>query len=244
MIKSSYEVEIIINGKPLKEYLYRGQIYIEGKKGSVFSLKLRNNTSERKLFVPSVDGLSVIDGKNASCNSGGYIINPYNSIKIKGWRVSNEEVAEFYFSDPEKSYAIRIDKSQNLGVIGCLVFSEKKKFQIPYYHEYQLNNSTGNTGISFENTYNCIAKNGNTYNLSCNSSSCMSAKLGSGWGDYIKDEITTVFFDREENFTEKFEIFYNTREELEKIGINFRKESLYVSFPQAFPAGFCKPPKK
>ena len=129
MKKSNYEVDIVVNGKPLKEYYHEGKTYIEGKKKTEFSLRIKNNGSAKIVAIPSVDGLSAMNGKIASFNSGGYVINGYDSIIIDGWRKSDKEVARFYFSDPEDSYSQRKGDGNNLGIIGVAVFQEKHDIQ-------------------------------------------------------------------------------------------------------------------
>ena len=127
MLKSNYEIEVLVNGKPLKEFIHDSKVYVEGRKGTTFSLRLRNSSGQRKLFTPSIDGLSVMNGSEASFSSSGYIVKPYSAVTIDGWRMSDVEVAQFYFSAPNDSYRKRMEKGNNLGVIGCVVFSEKEK---------------------------------------------------------------------------------------------------------------------
>jgi len=94
------------------------KIYIEGRIGTRFSIRMRNNSYSRKLFVPTIDGLSIMDGKEGDFNSRGYIIPGYSSITIEGWRTSDKDVASFYFSSPNDSYRKKMNMGNNLGVIG------------------------------------------------------------------------------------------------------------------------------
>jgi hypothetical protein len=265
MIKQSYEVELLVNGKPLKEYMHEGKVYIEGRKDTKFSLRFRNNSSERKLFIPSIDGLSVMNGKDASYNSSGYIVRPYSTVTIDGWRKSDSEVAEFYFSTPRDSYGSRKGKGINLGVIGCAVFSEK--LHLPVANIWPFTTYTIPTpGISTSNPEwqymslssqsTCsIDQNGKVTMendpkvraLYANSEGTVKnvnygTDLGTGWGDDRKSEVVSVDFDREASPSVIFSMLYNTREQLEKLGINFKREPLYI-VPQAFPGEYCEPPK-
>lgn len=260
MIKSSYEVEVLVNGKPLKEYAHDGKIYIEGREETRFSLRLRNNSAQRKLFIPSIDGLSVMDGKDASFESSGYIVRPYSSVTIDGWRTSPREVAEFFFSSPNESYGKKKGKGANLGVIGVAVFGEKLytvlkhdprdnigwPIQFPKQDWWPYNGTT--PLYSFYSVSSCSMNSSgkvagfyaNSDGVVCNYSN---QALGTGWGGTKKSEVTMVDFEREDNPREVFEVFYNTREQLEKMGVSLAKEPVYVS-PQAFPGQFCEPPKK
>jgi hypothetical protein len=125
-------LEILVRGKPVREYKHTdGYTYIEGRKDSEFELRIRNNTSKRILAVPSVDGLSVMDGKPASSDSTGYIVGSYSSITIPGWRLDDSEVAKFLFEDEKRSYAEATGEGGNQGVISVMVFEEKVKYPRP-----------------------------------------------------------------------------------------------------------------
>jgi hypothetical protein len=236
MTKSNYEVEVLINGKPAKEYIHDGKVYVEGRKETKFSLRLRNNTWQRKLFVPTIDGLSVLDGKDASFDSSGYIVPSYSSITVDGWRTSNSEVAEFYFSSPKDSYGKRSGKGNNLGVIGCAVFDENIRQAAPVDFSFFHSNSSGGSSLlrGFHSDPNVTL---------CCASAAPSNELGTGWGESKRSEVISVEFDREPHGPSAvFEIFYNTREQLEALGISLTKAPAYVS--SAFPGEYCKPPAK
>lgn len=245
MQKNSYEIEILINGKPAKEYYHNGKIYIEGRKGTRFSIRLRNNSSFRKLFVPTIDGLSVMNGEEGSYKSSGYIVDGNTSITIDGWRTSNKDVAEFFFSSPENSYRRRMGKGNNLGIIGVAVFSEVlKSWTTTTYAGNASVTNTSYTGAIYPYINYAEPHPMASAFLSCgmNSGSTPTQKLGTGFGETKTSEVINVNFDREATPDTIFELYYNTREELEKTGVNFKKTPLYV-VPEAFPGQFCKPPK-
>lgn len=148
MKNNKYEFAVLVDGKYIKEYEHGADTYIEGRKGSTYELYFKNNTSNRVEVIFSVDGLSIMDGKTASDKSEGYIVNAYNSIKVPGWKINSQKVAQFQFQ-PQNDKAnttyvellaeegFNVDTG-NQGVIGCLVFVEKEK-QIqayPYYPYY------------------------------------------------------------------------------------------------------------
>lgn len=270
MIKSNYEFEVLIHGSAAKEYYHEGSYYIEGKQGSRFSLKMRNNSNERALFVPTVDGLSIMDGKEGSFKSGGYIVNAYDSLTIDGWRTSDDNIAEFFFSTPKESYAKKMSKGNNLGVIGCAVFKEKEKVKVvekiiiekeqcnhhhcnwncPNYWPTFTVNSGSNGGSAFFTSTSLNCNTSGTYELSSaslksttkSSSMDMSAGLGTGFGQDKYSPVITVEFEKESSPTTVFSLFYNTRHNLEAMGVEFKKP-VYVA-PSAFPKenGYCKRP--
>lgn len=129
----SIEVQVLVGGKPVKQYWHENNWFVEARKGANYEVKIKNNTHKRILAVVSIDGLSVLDGKSATSDSSGYVMSGYSSYSIKGFRVSNEEVNLFEFSDKSQSYAVKSptgeSSSANCGIIAVRVFEEKEKPQ-------------------------------------------------------------------------------------------------------------------
>ncbi len=131
MKRNSVELQVFVRGKPVTEYRNQGKVFVEGREGSEFELRVKNNLGHRVLIVPSVDGLSVMDGQEASSQSQGYVLNAYQEMPIPGWRLDNDGVAKFIFEDMKASYAEQVGKGANRGVIGLKVFAEKKPKWVP-----------------------------------------------------------------------------------------------------------------
>lgn len=105
-------------------YPYRGRYYVAGAPGRPYQILLTNRSDERLLAVVSVDGINVITGQNASPNQSGYVLMPYQTVAIDGWRKSMRHVAQFEFADLQDSYAAQTGRPDNIGVIGVAVFRE------------------------------------------------------------------------------------------------------------------------
>lgn len=119
-------------GAWLPEYLSRGQQWVPGVPGHRYSVRLTNTTGERVMVVLSVDGVNAISGETAGTQQAGYVLGPWQSTEIAGWRKSMHDVAQFYFTDLPDSYAARTGRPDNVGVIGVAVFRERRDPQ-PYY---------------------------------------------------------------------------------------------------------------
>ena len=115
------------DGTALPVYQKDGRHYIVGVPGHEYAVRIRNCTSGRVLVVTSVDGVNVISGDTASPGQSGYVLDPWASVEIAGWRKSMERTAAFYFTDLGDSYAARTGRPQNVGVIGVAVFQERPK---------------------------------------------------------------------------------------------------------------------
>lgn len=101
------------------------QRYAIGAPGQRYEIEIRNHSGERYEVVASVDGLDVIDGGHASTRKRGYILEPYDTVVIDGWRTREDEVAAFRFGRTRDSYAARRGVSRDVGVIGVALFSER-----------------------------------------------------------------------------------------------------------------------
>lgn len=113
------------SGQTLPEYGARGQIFVPGEPGRRYSVRLSNQSGERVLVVLSVDGVNAVTGQTASPSQAGYVLGPWESAQITGWRKSLEDVARFYFTDLPDSYAARTGRPNNVGVVGIAVFRER-----------------------------------------------------------------------------------------------------------------------
>lgn len=99
--------------------------YVAGRPGARYALRLRNLTGGRVLAVLSVDGINVISGQTAGWAQTGYVLAPYESYDIRGWRKSDAEVAAFQFAAINQSYAAQTSRPGQVGVIGVAAFREK-----------------------------------------------------------------------------------------------------------------------
>ncbi len=113
------------DGQALPLHTQDGRRYIVGTPGHEYAVRIRNCTGARVLVVTSVDGVNVISGDTAAPSQSGYVLEPWGSVEIAGWRKSMERTAAFYFTDLGNSYAARTGRPDNVGVVGVAVFQEK-----------------------------------------------------------------------------------------------------------------------
>lgn len=115
----------------LPQYRSRGQVWVPGTPGHRYAVRLTNRSPSRVLVVLSVDGVNAVSGQTASANQAGYVLEPYATTEVAGWRKSMRDVAQFYFSDFGDSYASRTGRPRNVGVIGIAVFDEARPMPPP-----------------------------------------------------------------------------------------------------------------
>jgi len=112
-------------GETLSTWRHGGASYVAGRPGDRYAVRLTNRSPGRVLVVLSVDGVNAVSGETASVSQTGYVLAPYQSAEITGWRKSYSEAAAFYFTALPDSYASRTGRPDNVGVIGAAVFRER-----------------------------------------------------------------------------------------------------------------------
>lgn len=118
------------DGDPLPALTLGGQQYVVGDEGDSYAIVLTNNSPGRFEIVASVDGLDVIEGQDAEVTKRGYVLAPWGTLSIEGFRDSHETVRAFRFGEIQDSYAVGRGRGADVGVIGVAVF-EERGFQWP-----------------------------------------------------------------------------------------------------------------
>lgn len=113
--------------------------FVTGVAGERYAIVVRNHSGRRLEIVASVDGLDVLSGKEASTRSRGYVVAPYESLEIDGFRQSQGSVAAFRFGGVGESYAAATGTARNVGVIGVAAFPERENR--PSAEELRLRNT-------------------------------------------------------------------------------------------------------
>jgi len=152
MNTNNYEVHLLVNGKPVREYFHQGKFYVEARQNTHYSIKIKNHSHKKIMAIVSVDGIDVLKGGKAVNAESGYIINSYSSTEIKGYRIDDDNIATFKFDDGKKSYSTQVEQkfdpkkikdvergniapSKNNGVIGVRIWEEKDSQVIPEWQE-------------------------------------------------------------------------------------------------------------
>ena len=127
-----FELDVLVDGRPLGEYREGGRMYVEAERGAEYELRLRNSSSERVAVALSVDGLNTIDARQTSAwNASKWVIEPYQTITITGWQMSSERARKFYFTSERDSYAAKLGRKADLGLISAVFFREKRIMVTP-----------------------------------------------------------------------------------------------------------------
>lgn len=131
---SLVDIELVdrSRGETLPVWSHQGAAWVAGLPGSRYAVRLSNRSGARVLVVLSIDGVNAVSGETAATGQTGYVLAPYQTTEITGWRKSLTEAAAFYFTALPDSYAARTDRPDNVGVIGAAVFRERVVQPQPY----------------------------------------------------------------------------------------------------------------
>ncbi len=113
------------NGEPLEAAHVGDRTYVMGTIGARYTISVTNHTGHRFETVATVDGLDVINGQPGTPGNRGYVLMPFATLEIDGFRQSQDAVAAFRFARVADSYAAQIGSARNVGVIGVAFFAER-----------------------------------------------------------------------------------------------------------------------
>ena len=113
------------DGRQLPVYWHQGRAWVVGKPGNEYSVRIRNQGREDVLAVVSVDGVNAVTGETASPHQSGYVLSPWRTFDLTGWRRNLASTAAFYFTSLPDSYAARTGRPDNVGVIGVALYRKK-----------------------------------------------------------------------------------------------------------------------
>ena len=251
---SLVDVEIVDRGRGdlLSTYRHRGWSYVAGKPGDRYAVRLVNRSGARVLVVLSVDGINAVSGDTAAIGQTGYVLDPWATTDITGWRKNDAEAAAFYFTALPDSYAARTDRPDNVGVIGAAVFRERvvqpvqRSFDAPVLAERKDNAAraeadrraqAGSSDASGERMKSAPAAAPPPMADSLQKA----AKLGTGHGEREYSPVTQTNFERATaQPAEIVQIRYDSEANLVAAGVIGRRRS--DDAPRAFP-GFVPDPR-
>jgi hypothetical protein len=144
----SFGVDVLVGGGPVEVIYGRGRRYVEAREGAEYELVVRNPLPVRVAVALSVDGLNTIDARHTSAwESSKWVIEPYGTIRVSGWQMSSSRARRFYFTTERDSYAARLGRASDLGVITAVFFRESTPRPHPVtpppYYEPQSREHSG-----------------------------------------------------------------------------------------------------
>ena len=210
---------------------HRGKAWVEGRPGHRYAIRLQNLTGERVLAVVSVDGVNVISGETAATGQSGYVLGPWQSMEVKGWRKSLSEVAAFHFTELPDSYAARTGRPDNVGVIGVAAFRERRHWPMPAPAPIAESRAAD------------AAKAGRAHESQRAAPGAARQEIGTGHGERRHDRASYTQFERASSRPDEVvALWYDSRRALVARGVLPRRWPGRGHEPQPFPVGFVPDP--
>ena len=215
-----------------------------GTPGHRYGVRLTNTSGERVLVVLSVDGVNAVTGQTASPAQAGYVLEPWESTEIAGWRKSLDDIAQFVFTDLGDSYAARTGRPRNVGVIGVAVFQESRPRYYP--HSRTFGGARGaNTGATKPRRPPPPAASGMAREQAADSAARQSMGTGHGQREWAPVGQTS-FVRATRSPAQVSELRYDDARRLMAIGVMPRDYAIRAMTaqwtPRAFPNGFVADP--
>lgn len=230
-------------GEQLAVYRQHGRLYVAGTPGNRYAVSVRNKSGGRVLTVVSVDGVNALNGQTAAASQSGYVIAPWQSAEIAGWRKSMEEVAAFYFTSVADSYAGRTERPQNVGVIGVAVYREAESLP-PAQPAVSARERSDQGGAADRATANGAPASAPARSEALSKQA--EGRLGTGHGERISAPTQYTAFRRaSETPSEIVTLYYDSRANLLAQGVIPRppRYGNPTPLPNAFPGGFVADPR-
>jgi hypothetical protein len=206
------DVEVVVDGMARAKYAHNGTTYVEAIRGREFALRLTNPTSERVAVALSVDGLNTIDARHTDgWNSAKWVLDPYESVEISGWQVSDRAARRFFFTGERGSYGAALGKTENLGVIEAIFYRERRR-PIARYDRAPAPEASARSGKAqapAQAAPPAVAAEG----------ALSDDYAGTGMGDRTRHEVTRVEVDLDPTPIATARIRYEFRPQLIKLGV-------------------------
>jgi hypothetical protein len=233
------ELEVVDreHGGILDRHRHRGEHWIAGMPGHRYSVRLTNTTGERILVVLSVDGINAVSGQTAAADQAGYVLHPWQSTEITGWRKSLEDVAAFVFTDVPDSYAARTGRPDHVGVIGVAAFREARPRPLPAAPPPQVARGADAAAAA------APARESSQADAMAGAEERSAQRLGTGHGDREWSPVSRTGFVRASRYpAQVLQLRYDAPERLVALGILPWRNVAGYGTPRAFPGGFVPDP--
>jgi hypothetical protein len=210
-----------------------GRYYVEARRGARYAVRLTNRTGERLAVLMTVDGLNVISGERQAVDQRGrmYVLDPYESADIQGWRTSLDDIRRFTFVDEQRSYATRSGKANaRMGWIELAVYRERRPYawrQHPDVTRQGREEGARDRAEAPPATAPPAPSAESDGRLSDESAKRSGEKSvggvraypGTGWGEHAHDPVQVVDFQAQPHAAERITLRYEYASALRALGI-------------------------
>src|SRR5262249_51666177 len=198
------------------------------------------------------DGLNVVNGEMTAMQNDEpmYVLDPYESATIQGWRTSLQNVRQFVFVDEQHSYAERTDQANSdMGWIRVLAFRERRLAWRPRYRD---DDQVGRPELrdapqaqvpeTGDKAQPAPVTPGAGESMVAPSEPNAQQFPGTGWGERRRDPVRRVEFHAEAQPTDHLVLRYEYADGLRALGIILRTRGSRL-WERDGQVGFAEPPR-
>jgi hypothetical protein len=236
-VGSLVSVSVDVDGREAPLYAApdrSGRFYLEALAHSGYALRLSNHTGERLGVVVTVDGLNAISGEREPGLPAGrgpagrmYVLGPWDSVTVQGWRTSLDEVRRFTFVDEKRSYAARSGKAN--GKMGWIELAVYREVRPAYSGVSPLGRDRAGAAAEGrdEGERDASARADAPRHAPPSSPQAVEPAApgsypGTGWGSAAHDPAVLVEFDPQPHPAERMTLRYEYASGLRALGIDVR----------------------
>ena len=234
----------------------RDRFYFQAFKGRNYALSLHNRSGERIGVLIAVDGLNVVNGARSGLSAGEpmYVLGPWETAVIRGWRTSLDEVRQFVFVDEERSYAQRTGQANgDMGWIRVMSFRENRplawggisRFKGEGRDDPRAQAAAPPTASEPNARKSAERDNASRPEAGAKDEMAQGAPdnfPGTGWGDRRGDPARRVQFDPERHASDQLVLRYEYESGLRALGI-FPDRGYRLRERENGQVGFAQPPR-
>jgi len=219
--RPSAGVEIMVRGVSQPKFVHNGRLYVEALKGREYAIRLRNPYPLRVAVALSVDGLNTIDARETSAaDARKWVLDPYEIVTISGWQTSQTEARRFEFTIEAQSYGAALGKTANLGMITAVFFKERVPAPVPYTsNEEKSRRGQAPAPAAAAPPASPAEPRQDAADASAGRSQLADQYAATGMGRRTDHIVTQVWMDLENTPSQTFNIRYEFRPQLVRLGI-------------------------
>ena len=248
------DVQVQVQGHSTPLYLAgdpRDRFYFQAFKGRNYALSIHNRTGQRIGVLIAVDGLNVVNGERSGLTAGEpmYVLDPWESAVIRGWRTSLDEVRQFVFVDEQRSYAERTGQANgDMGWIRVLSFRENRPLAFyDYTRRIRGEEPQPAEGGMRKSAQAPSAERDNATRPDLRAKDELAPGApesfpGTGWGERRGDPVRRVQFDPERYAADQMVLRYEYESGLRALGI-FPNQRHRLGERERGQMGFAQPPR-
>ena len=204
---SGGRLAVVVDGTESRQYVHHGTTYVEALRGREYTLRLTNPTGHRVGVALSVDGLNTIDARHTDALSASkWVLDPWETIEISGWQVSDHAARRFYFTTEGNSYGAKLGSIENLGVIEAVFFRERQRPIVQYDHRHRGESKREGAAAEAPSAMQDSARHDQDY-------------AATGMGHRTPHDVRRVSIDLDPHPIAKARIRYEFRPQLVKLGV-------------------------